>query len=110
MMPSITAALISVLSSSLWHEVAGGAADPALVEKARKLTEEMTRELSAEVLAVSVMKLGRSYFVLPYLKPEGAVNAQQIDSFRHELDTACKKLLGNAKTEVIITAERPYQQ
>ena len=88
--------------------MAGGSADPALVEKARALTEEMAEELPVEVLAVPVTKLGRTYFVVPYLKPEGAVSAEDIDAFRGELETAYAELLGQVKTEIIITAEHPY--
>ena len=98
---------ISMFLNSL-REVAGGAADPTLVEQARKLTEEMAQELSVEVLAVPVTKLGRSYFVVPYLKPEGAVSAEEIDAFRRELEIAYAELLGQVKTEIIITAEHPY--
>lgn len=90
------------------REVAGGTADPELVAKARTLTEEMARGLSVDVLAVPVTKLGRSHFVVPYLKPEGAVSAEDIDAFRHQLEAAYGELFGIAKTELIITAEHPY--
>jgi hypothetical protein len=78
------------------------------VEQARKLTEEMAQEIPVEVLAVPVTKLGRTYFVVPYLKPQGAVSAEDIDAFRRELDTAYAELLGQARTEIIVTAEHPY--
>lgn len=98
---------VSMFFNSL-REVAGAAADLTLVEKARTLTEEMARELPVDVLAVSVMKLGRSYFVVPYLKPAGPVSAQDIDAFRHNLGIAYGKLLGSARAEIIVTAEPPY--
>lgn len=90
------------------REVAGSSADPTLVDKARSLTKEMADELPVDVLAVSVMKLGRSYFVVPYLKPAGTVSADEIDDFRRKLQVAYGDLLGSARTEIIVTAEHPF--
>jgi divalent metal cation (Fe/Co/Zn/Cd) transporter len=90
------------------REVAGGAADPVLVEKIRMLTVQMSKDIPVEILAVPVMKLGRNYFVVPYLKPVGAVSAEEVDAFRSELVTAYAEFMSQVKTEIIITAENPY--
>jgi hypothetical protein len=59
---------------------------------------------------VAVTKLGRSYFVVPYLDPEDEVTAETVDALRHELEAAFAELLGDAKAEIIVTAEHPYDR
>ena len=90
------------------REVAGGAAEPDLAEKVRVLTVEKAKKLPLDVLAVAVTKLGRTYFLVPYLKPESTISADDVDALRRELEDAYAKLLGQVKTEIIITAEDPF--
>lgn len=91
------------------HEIAGGTAPDDVCEKARSLVDEAANGQSVEVLAVSTTKLGRTYFVIAYLKPKLAVSAEDIDTFRDKLTTSCQEAIGLVKTEVIVTAEAPYE-
>lgn len=91
------------------REVAGEAADPGVVQKVLTCTQNLLQDRPLAVLEVAVTKLGRSYFVLPYLKPEKPLAAEDVDALRHELELAYADLLGEAKTEIIITAESPFE-
>lgn len=99
---------IGMFAASL-REVAGGAADPQVVEQAKAITEEIMQDSSMEVLVVPVTKLGRSYFVVPYLKPKNPVTAQDVDAVRLRLAKAYESLLGQARTEIVITAKKPFE-
>jgi predicted Co/Zn/Cd cation transporter (cation efflux family) len=91
------------------REVAGEAAGPGDVQKVLACTQELLQDRPLVVLEVTVTKLGRSYFIIPYLKPKEPVTAEEVDTLRHELELAYADLLGETKTEIIITAEAPYE-
>jgi len=91
------------------REVAGGAAGAGITQEVLACTQELLQGRPFVVLEVAVTKMGRSYFVLPYLKPEKPIAAEKIDALRHELELAYADLLGETKTEIIITAEAPYK-
>ncbi|MCC9606156.1 cation transporter [Blastopirellula sp. JC732] len=99
---------LRIFLSSL-HEVAGGMAPEDVCAKARSIAEETAKGQEVDVLTVSTTKLGRSYFVIAYLKPKTSVTAEEVDAFREKLMSECQEAIGIVKTEVIITANPPYE-
>jgi predicted Co/Zn/Cd cation transporter (cation efflux family) len=91
------------------REVAGESAEPEVLKKTLACTQELLQGRAWEVLEVAVSKMGRSYLIIPYLIPEQAIAADQVDSLRRELEIAYANLLGEVKTEIIVTAEAPYE-
>jgi len=92
------------------REVAGGAADPETVGKIERRIEELITDRPLKLVDIAVTKLGRSYFVIPYLEPSEAIDAAAVDRLRHELLSIYGDMLGEAKVEIIITAEAPYPE
>jgi len=95
---------------SALREVAGEAADPSIVEQVRTCTQTLLQDRLYTVTEVTVTKMGRNFFVVPYLKPQAPVSAEALDALRDELKDACYNLLGEAKFEIIITNREPYRQ
>jgi predicted Co/Zn/Cd cation transporter (cation efflux family) len=91
------------------REVAGESAEPEVLKKTLACTQELLRGRPWQALDVAVSKMGRSYLIISYLIPEQAIAANQVDALRHELEIAYANLLGEVKTEIIITAEAPYE-
>ncbi len=91
------------------REVAGETAEPSIVEQVRACTQALLQDRLYTVIEVTVTKMGRNYFVIPYLKPEAPVSVEELDALRDELKDACANLMGEAKFELIITAREPYQ-
>ena len=90
------------------REVAGEAAEQDVAGKIRTRIEEVLQDRPFAVVEVAVTKMGRTYFVVPYLNPEGPVEAEELDTLREELESACRVLLGEANAELIVTAKKPY--
>jgi predicted Co/Zn/Cd cation transporter (cation efflux family) len=90
------------------RQVAGSAAEPEVVQDVRTHLEEFLHERPFELLEVAVMRLGRTHFVVSYVKPEAAVDGVQADALWQELDTAIRDLVGPARTELIVAARPPY--
>jgi predicted Co/Zn/Cd cation transporter (cation efflux family) len=91
------------------REVAGESAEPDVLQQVLSRTQELLQDRPFTVLEVAVTKLGRSYFVVPYLEPQNSVSPEEIDVLRHELESVYTSLIGESKTEIIITAEHPYR-
>jgi len=89
-------------------EVAGEAVDEELSAKTRERIEHTIRDIPCKLLAVAVTKLGRTYFVLTYVRPNDSVVAEDLDLFRKEVHACYEDLFGKVKTEVIYTAEKPF--
>ena len=90
------------------RQVAGASAEPATVEKVREHLQQILRDQPFELLDVAVTKIGRSHFVVSYVKPDTAVDGEAADNLWQQLNTGIQELLGKAKTELIIAAQPPY--
>ena len=97
---------VSIFVRSL-REVAGQSADASLVEKVKTHTQELFKGKPFTVLDVAVTKMGRRFFVVPYLKPDQLVNAGELDALRQELATEYTNLLGDTSVELVITTTSP---
>jgi len=91
------------------REVAGSAAPADVIAAATSKTKEILGQQPIAVLDVAVTKLGRSYFVVPYLKPEEPMQAGEVDALRRELEASYTEILGVTKTEIILTAELHHE-
>jgi predicted Co/Zn/Cd cation transporter (cation efflux family) len=89
-------------------EVAGEAVNDELTTQTRERIEHSIRDIPCELLAVAVTKLGRSHFVISYVRPDDSVVAEDLDQFRKEVHASYKDLFGKVKSEVIYTAEKPF--
>ncbi len=91
------------------REVAGEAAKPTVTDQVRTCIQETLQDRPFELLEVAVTKLGRTHFVVPYLKPEAPVQAEELDALRTELESTFGTSLGTVGVEIIITAVHPYK-
>ena len=89
-------------------EVAGTAVGGEISAEVRRRIEQKISEIPCELLAVAVTKLGRSHFVISYVRPDDSVVAEDLDIFRHEVHDCYRDLFGRVRTEVIYTAEKPF--
>jgi predicted Co/Zn/Cd cation transporter (cation efflux family) len=64
--------------------------------------------MSAWLLDLTVMKVGRTTFVVAYLNPAMPVDGPWIDRLRERIDARCAELLGPVRTEVILTGQAPF--
>ena len=91
------------------RQVAGAAADPDTVEKARQRAAEVLQDRPFGLLEIAVTKMGRTHLVITYVKPDGPVDGETADKLWADLDAALCETLAQAKTEIIIAAQPPYQ-
>jgi predicted Co/Zn/Cd cation transporter (cation efflux family) len=89
-------------------EVAGEAVDGELSREVRRRIEKRIAGVPCELLAVAVTKLGRTHFVISYIRPDDSVVAEELDTFRSEVHACYEDLFGRVKTEVIYTAKKPF--
>lgn len=85
------------------REAAGGAAEAGEVDVVKRLTQGCLEERPFSLLDVAVTRMGRNYFVVAYLRPEGTVEASTVDGLREELRRTFARELGRVKTEVVVT-------
>ena len=88
--------------------MAGASADPATVDKVREHLQQILTDEPFELLEVVVTKIGRSHFVVSYVKPDVAIDGEAADNLWQLLNTGIQNVLGQAKTELIIAAKPPY--
>ncbi|MGI9244210.1 MAG: cation transporter, partial [Verrucomicrobiales bacterium] len=84
-------------------EVSGEAVDEEITCDVRDRIEATIEPIPCELLAVAVTKLGRTYFVISYVRPDDSVVAEDLDTFRQEVHDSYADLFGRVKTEVIYT-------
>jgi predicted Co/Zn/Cd cation transporter (cation efflux family) len=89
------------------REVAGESVDEGTVTKVRERVRDLLPE-TCSLLQVAVTKLGRSYFVVAYIRPDGAVEAAQMDTLRKDLQEEYQSLLQPVKSEAVFTTESPF--
>jgi predicted Co/Zn/Cd cation transporter (cation efflux family) len=90
------------------REVAGAAVEPAVTEKIRSRLQELLQDRPFALLEIAVTKMGRAYFVVTYVKPDGPIEGEAADALWEELDSTLRDLLGQVRTEIIIAARPPY--
>jgi len=90
------------------RQAAGAACDPALSARTRAAVQELLSGMSAWLLDLTVMKVGRTTFVVAYLNPAMPVDGPWIDRLRERIDARCAELLGPVRTEVILTGQAPF--
>ena len=89
-------------------QAAGAACDPALIARTRAAVQELLSGMSAWLLDLTVMKVGRTTFVVAYLNPAMPVDGPWLDRLRERIDQRCSELLGPVRTEVIVTGQAPF--
>lgn len=99
---------ISMLVDSL-GEVAGKAADQATVEKVQKGVQNHLLDKPFTLLEAVVTKLGRAHFVVSYIRPERAMNGEDVDILWLELDEQLQLILKQVKSEIIIADRPPFE-
>jgi hypothetical protein len=92
-------------SELLRTEAAG---DPALIARTRAAVKELLSGMSTWLLDLTVMKVGRTTFVVAYLNPAMPVDGPWLDRLRERIDQRCGELLGPVRTEVILTGQAPF--
>ena len=90
------------------RQVAGASLEPTTVDTVRERLQEILKDQPFELLDVAVTKMGRSYFVVCYVKPDAAVDGEAADKLWQQLNIGIQQLLGQAKMELIIAAQPPY--
>jgi len=90
------------------HEVAGRSVDEDTINKVRERIEKVIENLPCELLEVAVTKLGRMHFVISFIKPTGSVTAEDLDTLREELHESYSDLFPQLRSEIVFTAENPY--
>jgi len=90
------------------REVAGGAAEPAVVEQMRTRIDELLSDVPFGLIELAITKLGRTHYVVAYLNPDTPVEGAVVDALRNRIESACVEVLGDAKAELVITATPPY--
>ena len=98
---------VSMFIASL-REVGGESATTKVVESVRANLSELLRAVPFEMMDVAVTKLGRTYFVVSYVKPAGQSSVEQFDELRDLIQKSVNELLGQAKSELVITARNPF--
>ncbi len=91
-----------------FKDIAGEALDEETTAKVQQRIEKAINHSPCEFLAVAVTKLGRNHFVIVYIRPEGTVIADDLDTFRVEIHDSYRDLFPRVKTEVIYTAIKPF--
>ena len=90
------------------RETAGAACEPERIASTRSATAALVEAAAAQLLDLSVVKLGRINYVVAYVNPSAAVEASWLDQLRDQLDDACGGLLGPVRTEVVLTGRPPF--
>ena len=90
------------------RETAGAACEPELIARTRSAAAALVEAAAAQLLDLSVVKLGRINYVVAYVNPRAAVEASWLDGLRDQLDGTCGGLLGPVRTEVVLTGRPPF--
>jgi predicted Co/Zn/Cd cation transporter (cation efflux family) len=92
------------------RETAGAACDPELIHRTRAAAAGLVEAAAAQLLDLSVVKLGRISTVVAYVNPGRAVEASWLDRLRGQLDAGCGALLGPVRAEVVLTGRMPFDR
>lgn len=91
------------------REVAGAAADPSQVERVRTHLAQFLENRPYALLVV-VTKLGRSHFVLSYVKPNEPIDGSTADALRADLNREMGQVFTPVETEVIIARKPLFEK
>ena len=89
-------------------EVAGTSVDDETSGEVRKRIEALAEDEPCEVLSVAVTKLGRTHFVVAYVRPDEAFPVEDLDTFRREVHDSYAELFGQVKSEIVYTARKLF--
>jgi len=90
-------------------ESAGVSVEPALQQRCRQAVAIDLERQGCTLLELAMIKLGRSYTVVAYVNPAGALRSHEVDQRRQGLALTMQELLqAPVLCEVIPTAEHPY--
>ena len=89
------------------REVAGASADEATRAIFRQQVEAVLTGQPMTLLELAVTKLGRTHFVVAYVKPDTSVSGEEADALRAALEQACVQAIPDTKTELVIAATAP---
>jgi predicted Co/Zn/Cd cation transporter (cation efflux family) len=90
------------------RETAGAACEPELIQNTRCGVQTLVEAATAQLLDLSVVKLGRISYVVAYVNPARAVEASWLDGLRDQLEERCTTLLGPVRAEVVLTGRPPF--
>ena len=90
------------------RETAGAACEPELIQSTRCGVQTLVEAATAQLLDLSVVKLGRISYVVAYVNPAQAVEASWLDGLRDQLEQRCTTLLGPVRAEVVLTGRPPF--
>ena len=95
------------------RQTAGAAGDPALIPPVRAqvkaLLEDADGAGASALLDLSLLKVGRTTFLVAYLDPHRAVDGSWMDALRERVQASCGDLLGPLRTELILTSRPPFR-
>jgi len=92
------------------RETAGAACEPELIQSTRCGVQTLVEAAAAQLLDLSVVKLGRINYVVAYVNPTRAVEASWLDNLRTQLEASCTTLLGPVRAEVVLTGRPPFRE
>lgn len=85
-------------------ELAGHSVGGAPYRSVRIAAMELAKETDSELLEVALTKLGRSYFAVAYINSRQPMNGDSLDALNDRFTQACRRELGSARSEIILTA------
>ena len=100
--------LLRTESRAALRETAGAACEQELIQRTRCGVQSLVEPAAAQLLDLSVVKLGRISYVVAYVNPARAVEASWLDNLRAQLEASCTGLLGPVRAEVVITGRPPF--
>ena len=75
-------------------ELVGATAPPKAIATARRAVRGLIAESGGELVDMSLVKNGRTYFAALYYDPQRAVSANEIDTLTRQVESALDKALG----------------
>lgn len=99
MLPQSLATLRAAL-----REIAGGAAKGEAEAIARDVVADVVAGTLLRCLDISVMKLGRTHFVVVYLDGTGPMDGAAMDAVRQRIDSGFDRIGAPVRCEVVLTA------
>jgi len=94
------------------RQTAGAAGDPAQIPPVRARLEALLADAdgagACALLDLSLLKVGRTTFLVAYLDSHRAVDGRWMDALRERVQASCGDLLGPLRTELILTGRPPF--
>lgn len=89
-------------------EVAGKSAEAGVVSRLTGAVLDAIKDRSFTFLDVAAVKTGRRFFAAAYIRPDASNTVQDLDALRISVQKHCEKVTPAVKTEIIYTAENPF--